>query len=102
MVTKGNILCWNCRGAASKAFEVELRQLMREFRQKIVILLEPRISGAMADMVCAKFGRKRWARSEALGFSGGVWVIWDEEEVELQLLVGRRSFFTHGSSRTRR
>lgn len=65
---------------------------MREFQQKIVILLEPRISGAMTDTVCVRLGKKRWARSEAMGFSGGVWVLLDEEKVELKLTVARRSF----------
>lgn len=37
-------------------------------------------------------GKKRWARSEAAGFSGGVWVLWDEEEIGLKLMVARRSF----------
>lgn len=65
---------------------------MRGFRPKIVILLEPRISSASADCVCKKLGKKRWVRSEANGFSGGVWVLWDEEEMKVKLRVASRSF----------
>lgn len=65
---------------------------MREFRLKIVILLEPRTRGETADKVCKKLGKKRWVRSKLVGFSGGVWVIWDDEEVELKMMTIRRSF----------
>lgn len=47
--------------------------LMKEFRPKIVILLEPRISREIVDRVCKKLGNKKWARAKAFGFSGGVW-----------------------------
>lgn len=71
----GRILCWNCRGAASKEFAVELKEILRNFRLKIIILMEPRISGEAADKICGGLGKKKWLRSEARGFSGGIWVL---------------------------
>lgn len=66
------VISWNCRGAASKEFAVELKEMLRNFRPKIVILMEPQISGEAVDKVCRGLGRKRWIRSEARGFSGGI------------------------------
>lgn len=78
-------MCWNCRGVASKKFEIQMRNLLKRFKPKIVILLEPKISRETTDMVCKRSGKKRWARAEAISSSGGVWVLWNKEEVELKL-----------------
>lgn len=86
------VIIWNCRGIASKEFAVELKELLRAFRPKIVILIEPRISGDAVDKVCRGLGRRRWIRSEARGFSEGIWVMWEEGEVDIKLEVAHRSF----------
>lgn len=65
---------------------------MREYRPKFIILLEPHINGGMDDMIFQTLGKKCWARSEAFGFNGGLWVLQDEEEVDMKLMVARRSF----------
>lgn len=56
MSSFSSVLCWTCRGAAGRAFAFEVKELMREYRPKIIILLEPRISGDTADRVCKIFG----------------------------------------------
>lgn len=85
------VLSRNCRGAASKEFAVEM-ELLRTFRLNIIILIEPRISGEAADKVCRGLGKRRWVRSEARGFSGAIWVLWEEGEVEIKLEAAHRSF----------
>lgn len=77
------VLCWNCRGALSGEFLREIREFMRKYKPEIIVLLEPRISGATADGVCRKMGMNCWIRSEAEGFSGGVWFLWNKEEVDV-------------------
>lgn len=88
------VMCWNCRGAGNRDFLCEMREMMKEFRPSIVALLEPQISGSTVDEVCAKLGRKSWIRSEATGFSGGVWVLWDDKAISLSLKEANR-FFLH-------
>lgn len=51
MVAKDRVLCWNCRGARSREFELEIKHLMREYRPKVLILLELGISGEPANGV---------------------------------------------------
>lgn len=49
-----------------------MRELIREFKPRMIILIEPRISGDLADRVCESLGKTKWIRSEARGFSGGI------------------------------
>lgn len=93
------ILCWNCRGAGSGEFLVEIKELKGRFRLLIMILLEPHISEEQADVVCRRIGKSLWVRSEVEGFSGGVWVLWDEEELEVELRYAHK-FFLHFAVRT--
>lgn len=65
----------------------------------VEIFLEPRISGATADAVCMKMGKDRWIRSEADGFSGGVWVLWNEGKTDLKLKYSDK-FFLHIEAKT--
>lgn len=51
----------------------------------ILILMESKKSGAMEDEICKKLGKNRWIRSEDDGFNGGVWLLWKEEDVEVNL-----------------
>lgn len=72
MSEEWNMMCWNCRGARSDEFHRELKDLIRVHRPLIIILLEPRINGEVADSVCKRIGKRKWVQSEADGFSGGV------------------------------
>lgn len=56
-----SVLCWNCKGAGGRHFLCEVKQLLREFRPRspnILILMEPRISGGIADKVCKELGKR--------------------------------------------
>lgn len=78
----------------SKGFLCKLKEVMKEYQPSIIVLLEPRISEAMADEVCKKIGKKMWIRSEARGFSGGILVMWDEKEIKLKFIYDD-CFFLH-------
>lgn len=94
MMIEECIVCWNVRGAGSKEFMREMKEIMKAHRPMVVILLEPRISGAAADVVRKEMGKGRWIRSEAVGFSGRIWVPWNENEISLKLRYSDR-FFLH-------
>ncbi|XP_019172990.1 PREDICTED: uncharacterized protein LOC109168419 [Ipomoea nil] len=73
-----NIVSWNCQGAASSGFRRALHMLVRKHEVDVVGLLEPRISGNSADKACKSFGFENWIRVEAVGFSGGIWILWND------------------------
>lgn len=64
------------------------------YRSLILVLFEPRISGTVVDRVCSKLGMSSWGRSKAAGFSGGIWVLWNDGEVNLECKHVHR-FFIH-------
>lgn len=70
------ILSLNCRGAGNQQFLRNLRDLIKVHDPKIMAILEPRISGQVADEVCRKINWENWYHVEATGFNGGVWVLW--------------------------
>lgn len=45
-------------GSKSREFFCEMKDLMKEHRPQEIILLEPRISGEIADDLCKKLGKK--------------------------------------------
>lgn len=72
------ILAWNCQRAASKEFMRAARSLINTQKTSILALFETKTSGENTDRVCKKLKYSNWIRVEAIGFSGGIWVFWDE------------------------
>lgn len=70
----------------------EAKDLMKEHKPMIVVLMKPRISETKADEVCKSLGKNKWIRSEASGFNGGLWVLWDEEDANLNMEYAHSSF----------
>lgn len=64
---------------------------MRNFKPKIIILLEPKISSKAGDKVCKKLGKNRRVRSEAIGLSRGIWVLWKDEGIGLKVVIASQS-----------
>lgn len=75
MPIEGKIISWNCRGAKSREFHINAKEIIRSYRPIILIIFETRINGEEVDQVCTKLGKSDWTRSEASGFNGGVWVL---------------------------
>lgn len=73
---------------------------MKAYRPLIMMLLESKISGLVADEVCKRLGTNRWGQSAAVGFNGGIWVLWDEGEMRIDFKHVQKIFVhllvTHG------
>ncbi|XP_031105865.1 uncharacterized protein LOC116010543 [Ipomoea triloba] len=70
------IITWNCQGAASKSFLRAAKWILKKHRPDMLCLVETKTSGHTADSICMKLGFDEWARVEALGYSGGIWILW--------------------------
>lgn len=86
-----SIFVWNCQGAASKKFQSTLCSLLQGHKPTILILVEPRISGLKADKTIRKINYPHSYRVEAVGFSGGIWILW-REGVHIEVLVSHKQF----------
>ncbi|XP_031131792.1 uncharacterized protein LOC116033172 [Ipomoea triloba] len=85
------IFSWNCQGAASKSFIRTAKWFISKYHPNIFCLVETKTSGCNADSLCAKLGFDKWARVEALGFSGGIWILWSNS-VQIEVLHSHPQF----------
>lgn len=79
-------LVWNCQGSASALFKCCAKDLIRDHEPNICIFLEPCISGVKAFDVFSKLGFKDLYCEDARGFSGGIWLLWNGQDIGIQIL----------------
>ncbi|XP_071922921.1 uncharacterized protein [Coffea arabica] len=80
------ILMWNVRGAGSSAFRSHLMQQLDIHKPSIVIITETKVSGDVATNMCKSLPYTRFSIMDAIGFKGGIWILWDDHEVHLDIL----------------
>ncbi|XP_050220226.1 uncharacterized protein LOC126670515 [Mercurialis annua] len=73
------IMVWNVQGAGSKGFMRVFKNFCRKYSFDIIGILEPRISGVKAYLFIKNSGYFYSHRVEAVGFSGGIWIIWNQK-----------------------
>ncbi len=78
---------WNCRGAGNPNFRRNFAELIRSHRLSIAVLVETRISGHRAEDISSNLGFNSVCRSEAVGFRGGIWLLWNSGEILLDVLM---------------
>ncbi|KAK4257184.1 hypothetical protein QN277_006806 [Acacia crassicarpa] len=81
------IASWNCRGAGSRTFPLTFKDIVNKYCIDIFCLMEPRISGDRANMVCRKLGFSNWIRVESTGFSGGIWLLWNKDKFDITYIL---------------
>ena len=72
-----SIIFWNVRGAASKSFLRNTIELLLTYKPSVFIVREPRISGDKATQRIGNLGFQNFVKTDARGFSGGIWVLWN-------------------------
>ncbi|XP_061368327.1 uncharacterized protein LOC133311321 [Gastrolobium bilobum] len=65
-------------GAAKKEFGGTLRSLVHKHKVEVVVLLEPRTHSGLVE--------------EAIGFSGGIWILWHSAKVTISPLLQSSQF----------
>lgn len=71
-----------------------MKEFGRVHRPMLIIQLDSKINGVVVDEVCKKLGKSHWSPSEAKGFSEGIWLLWDEEEIKIKILYAH-NFLMH-------
>lgn len=77
------IMMWNVQGAAKPAFMSTLKEIIRINKPNVLGLVETHVSGDKAQQICNRIGFSGQVRVEAQGFSGGIWLFWRKEEVDV-------------------
>ncbi|CAN0870549.1 Putative ribonuclease H protein At1g65750 [Linum grandiflorum] len=86
------VLAWNCRGAGHENFVTAFKRYSTRNNPTVVIICEPRISGDRAVEVISRMGYDEYVRVDAVGFRGGIWVLWRTHEVSLSLIASSSQF----------
>ena len=71
-------MVWNCQGAAIKSFRSVVKSLIAIHKPCMLVLLEPQISGIKIELLICFLKFHYSHRVEALGYSGGIWILWNE------------------------
>ncbi|XP_019160870.1 PREDICTED: uncharacterized protein LOC109157416 [Ipomoea nil] len=87
------MLSWNCQGAASASFRRILKQFLRLHKPSLVCLFESKVSGAQANEICSSFGFDEWIRVESVGYSGGIWLFWNDT-LSIEILYTHPQFIS--------
>ncbi|XP_015933190.1 uncharacterized protein LOC107459476 [Arachis duranensis] len=77
------ILAWNIRGVANAATIRTLKEIRKQKKPDIVLLFETRCSENKAQEVIKSIGFQFYIVEEAMGFSGGIWVLWDNPHFKI-------------------
>ncbi|XP_061370977.1 uncharacterized protein LOC133313599, partial [Gastrolobium bilobum] len=74
-------------GAVKPQFQKSLFLFTRKYKPSIVVILEPRCSGQKAADIIRKSGFKHAFVQEAEGYSGGIWILWNDETGLVEILL---------------
>ncbi|RYR35311.1 hypothetical protein Ahy_A10g050472 [Arachis hypogaea] len=87
-------LIWNVRGAASETFRRIFKEMMRQHRPDIAILLKTKCSGDTAKRVIHNLGFSYSILEEAQGFVGGIWICWNRPYINITT-IEKHSQYLH-------
>ncbi|KAJ7971829.1 Endonuclease/exonuclease/phosphatase [Quillaja saponaria] len=76
----------NVRGAGSKGFDSSVHDLLRIHRPAIAIFVETRVNPLRAEGIIRRLGFYFFEKVDSHGFSGGIWLLWHSQIVQLQVL----------------
>lgn len=81
------LVAWNCRGSGSVVALRHLMLLIKINKPDILILEELRCSSSAMDKIKQKMKFSGSIVVEVVGFSGGIWILWDESVLSLELIT---------------
>lgn len=79
-----NILFWNARGAGGQKFKSDISDLVKINRISILIICEPRVQFEPHQEFMFSLGFNMAEISNANGFSGGIWILWNKNVVSIE------------------
>ena len=82
-----NIIIWNSRGVLKPNFQNYVRELARNHNPAILVIMETKIGGACAKDITDKLLFDNAIHIETIGFTGGLWLLWNSDIVEVVQLA---------------
>lgn len=89
-----NCLLWNCREENKPNFRRSLRYILKKYDSDMLALFETHASGDRAQRICQGLGFDNSVRVDAVGQSGGIWLLW-KSNVGLVDIVKKSEQYIH-------
>ncbi|GLT42706.1 hypothetical protein SLA2020_166920 [Shorea laevis] len=80
------VISWNCRGAANSEFRRTAMDIKKEHNPAIFVLMETKVAGSRAMEIAQGLGMPRCEIVDADGLAGGIWLLWDDMQVTIDIL----------------
>ncbi|KAA3472035.1 reverse transcriptase [Gossypium australe] len=71
---------------------MRFRDLTKKYKPLIVAIIEPHVSSSKAKLAFSRINLKGRHFIEAEGFSGGIWLFWNTDEVHVSILKSHAQF----------
>lgn len=81
-----NCIFWNCRGANKPNFRRSIRYILKKFSTGVLAIFETHAGGENARKICQGLGLDNSHRVDAMGQSGGLWLLWRSEVGSVTIL----------------
>ena len=82
-----NFIIWNSRGALKPNFQGHIRNLVQEHNPAILVVMETKLGGDKAKEITDKMPFDGAIHTNTIGYSGGLWLLWNSDFVEVELLA---------------
>nr|XP_023881746.1 uncharacterized protein LOC111994120 [Quercus suber] len=82
-----NLLIWNSRGALKPSFQTYIHELYRRHDPAILVIMETKLGGSKAKEVTDRLPFDGAIHTETIGFTGGLWLLWNDDRVEIEELA---------------
>ncbi|XP_008245302.1 PREDICTED: uncharacterized protein LOC103343425 [Prunus mume] len=80
------IVSWNV-GAGKESCARTIKDLKKAYAIDILAILEPRIGGIRALQIAKSLGFSNYHIVNATGFFGGVWLLWNDNSISIQIIA---------------
>ncbi|KAI5317022.1 hypothetical protein L3X38_036729 [Prunus dulcis] len=77
----------NVRGDGKESCARTIKDLKKAYAIDILAILEPRIGGARALQIAKNLGFSNYHIVDATGFSRGVWLLWNDNSISVQIIA---------------
>ncbi|KAM7524702.1 hypothetical protein LguiA_014604 [Lonicera macranthoides] len=80
------LINWNYHGAGKRGFAIYFLGLKHAHNPHVIVLMEMRLSECRAYHIIHTLGFEAFYRVPAVGFTSGIWVLWDPLVVHVEII----------------
>ena len=87
-----NYMIWNSRGTGLKSFPSLVREIKKQYKLDFLAILETRANASKTERIIRQLGFSKFTFSAAEGYSGGIWCLWEEGSLTIEVIDRQKQF----------